>query len=137
MRCLSFNCWLLAWSFGRAHNTPAARCGVLVAPEEQHNTCLPLQLLGLPSSLAYPLFYKLASATDAAVSTEALLLWMHATAFWAAPDSLRAFRILCQASAHMGDGQHGAGRVEWAGYSHLLLTQGNGCIAVDHSLGHR
>eukprot|EP00887_Chlorella_sp_A99_P001590 scaffold8.g1590.t1 len=57
------------------------------------------QVLLLPSSLAYPLFYKLASATDATVSAEALLAWMHTSDFWAAPDTLRAFKILCQARA--------------------------------------
>lgn len=54
------------------------------------------QVLNLPSCLAYPLFYKLASATDASVPAEPLLRWMHAADFWGAPDSLRAFRILCQ-----------------------------------------
>jgi hypothetical protein len=58
---------------------------------------LPLpQILSLPSSLAYPLFHKLASKGDERVAPGALLQWASAHNLCGSPEARRAFDILRQ-----------------------------------------
>lgn len=57
------------------------------------------QVFGLPSSLGYPLFYKVAPSPDALVQRPALLGWMQQREFWSKPESAQAFEILRQVGA--------------------------------------
>lgn len=57
--------------------------------------CVP-QILNLPTSLAYPLFHKLAPKGEERVPPGALVQWAGAHALCAAPEARRAFDILRQ-----------------------------------------
>ncbi|GAB4813663.1 hypothetical protein N2152v2_000709 [Parachlorella kessleri] len=56
------------------------------------------QVFGLPSSLGYPLFYKIALAPDSLVQQQALLAWLQQHDFWSKPESAQAFDVLRQES---------------------------------------
>jgi hypothetical protein len=58
-----------------------------------------LQVLNLPSSLAYPLFHKLAAKGEERVAPGALLQWASAHNLCGVPDARRAFDILRQVRA--------------------------------------
>lgn len=57
-----------------------------------------MQILNLPSSLAYPLFHKLAPKGEERVPPGALVQWAGAHGLCATPEARRAFDILRQVS---------------------------------------
>jgi hypothetical protein len=59
------------------------------------------QILNLPSSLAYPLFHKLAAKGEERVASGALLHWASMHNLCGAPEQRRAFDILRQVSGWM------------------------------------
>ena len=62
-------------------------------------------MFGLPSSLAYPLFYRVAAAPDSLVPRAALAAWLQRHSFWSKTEAAQAFDILRQVRA--------AGRAGW------------------------
>lgn len=71
------------YSFGGAHSP-------------SHPWCSCPQILSLPSSLAYPLFHKLATKGEERVAPATLLQWASAHNLCGVPEARRAFDILRQ-----------------------------------------
>lgn len=57
------------------------------------------QVFSLPTSLAYPLFYKMTPGEEGLVSRAALISWLDRAGFWAQDAAGRAYRVLCAPGA--------------------------------------
>ncbi|KAK2080070.1 hypothetical protein QBZ16_002466 [Prototheca wickerhamii] len=57
------------------------------------------QVFSLPTSLAYPLFYKMTPGEEGLVSRASLISWLDRAGFWAQDAAGRAYRILCAPGA--------------------------------------